>query len=64
MWKKSPPKPENADWQGIWRGSGKISEVWGTTVLWDFTLEHLWDPERLSQYVSQGWCSLDRSKEV
>ena len=26
---------------------------------WDFTLEHLWDPMKLSQYLSQGWCGLD-----
>jgi len=59
-WKKSPPRPENADWQGIWRGLGKILEAWGPAMSWDFTLEHLWDPEKLSQ----GWCGLDRSKEV
>jgi len=64
MWKKSPPKLENADWQGIWRGLGKILEVWGPAMSWDFTLEHLWDPEKLSQYLSQAWCGLDRSKEV
>ena len=39
-WKKSP-KPENADWQGIWRGLGKILEAWGPAMSWDFTLEHL-----------------------
>ena len=31
---------------------------------WDFTLVYLWDPEKLSQHLSQGWCGLDRSKEV
>lgn len=64
MWKESPPKPENADWQGIWRDLGKILEAWGPKMSWDFTLEHLWDPEKLSQYLSQGWCGLHRSKEV
>ena len=63
-WKKPPPRPENDDWQGIWRGLGRILEAWGPAVSWDFTLEHLWDPEKLSQHLSQGWCSLDRSKEV
>ena len=47
-WKKSPPKPEHADWQGIWRGLGKILEAWGPAMSWDFTLEHLWDPDRKS----------------
>lgn len=64
MWKKPPPKTETVDWQGIRRGIGKILEVWGPTMSWDFTLEHLWDPEKLSQYLSQGWCGLDRSKKV
>jgi len=64
MCKKSPPKPEKADWQGIWRGLGKILEVLGPAMSWDFTLEHLWDPEKLSQYLSQAWCGFDRSKEV
>ena len=59
-WKKCPPRPENADWQGIWKGLGRILEAWGPAMSWDFTLEHLWDPEKLSQ----GWCGLDRSKEV
>jgi len=63
-WKKSPTRPQNADWQGIWSGLGKILEVWGPTMSWDFTLEQLWDPEKLSQHLSQIWCSLDRSKEV
>ncbi|XP_031448717.1 uncharacterized protein LOC116228742 [Phasianus colchicus] len=62
--KESPPKPDNADWQGIWRGLGKILEAWGPTMSWDFTLEHLWDPEKLSQYLSQAQCSLHKSKEV
>jgi len=64
IWRKLCPKPENADWQGIWRSLGKRLEAWGPLVSWDFTLEHLWDPEKLSQYLSQGWCSLGRSKEV
>ncbi|XP_040511138.1 uncharacterized protein LOC121108185 [Gallus gallus] len=63
MWMTSPPKSENADWQGTWRGLGKILEPRGPALSWDFTLEHLWDPEKLSQYLSRGWCSLDRSKE-
>ena len=64
MCKKSPPKPDNDDWQGIWRGLGKILELWGPTMSWDFTLEHLWDLEKLSQHLSQGQCGLDRSKEA
>ena len=63
-WKKSPPRRENADWRGIWRGLGRISEAWGPAMPWDFTLEHLRDPKKLSQHLSQGWCGLDRSKEV
>ncbi len=63
-WKKSPPRPENDDWQGIWKGLGRILEAWGPAMPWDFTLEHLWDPGKLSQYLSQGWCGIDRSKEV
>ena len=31
-WKKSPPRPENADWHRIWRGLGKILEAWGPAV--------------------------------
>ena len=64
LWKKCPPKPENADWQGIWRGLGKILETWGPPGSWDFTFEHLWDPEKLSKCLSQGWRSLGRSEEV
>lgn len=63
-WKKSPPRPENDDWQGIWKGLGRILEAWGPAMPWDFTLEHLWDPEKLSQHLSQGQCGLDRSKEA
>ena len=63
-WKKPPPRPENDDWQGIWKGLGRTLEAWGPAIPWDFTLEHLWDPEKLSQHLSQGGCGLDRSKEV
>ena len=62
--KESPPEPESADWQGIWRGLGKILKARGPAVSWDFTLEHLWDPEKLSQYLSQGQRGLHNSKEV
>ena len=41
MWRKLSPKPENVEWQGIWRGLGKRLEAWGPPVSWDFTLEHL-----------------------
>ena len=37
-WKESPPKPENADWQGIWRGLGKILGAWRPAGSWDFIL--------------------------
>ncbi len=63
-WKKPPPRPENDDWQGIWKGLRRILEPWGPAVPWDFTPEHLWDPEKLSQHLSQGQCGLDRSKEA
>ena len=63
MWRKLSPKPENVEWQGIWRGLGKRLEVWGPLVSWDFTLEHLWDPEKRSKYLSQGWCGLGRPEE-
>ena len=39
-------------------------DAWGPAVPWDFTLEHLWEPEKLSKYLSQGRCSLDRSDEA
>ena len=55
-WKEPPPRPENDDWQGIWKGLGRILEAWGPAIPWDFTLEHLWDPEKLSQHLSQGRC--------
>ena len=43
---------------------GRILEVWGPAMPWDFTLEHLWDPEKVSQHLNQGWWGLDRLKEV
>ncbi|XP_021239577.1 uncharacterized protein LOC110391946 [Numida meleagris] len=29
IWRKLSPKPENAEWQGIWRGLGNVLEAWG-----------------------------------
>ena len=62
MWRKLFPKPENVECQGIWRGLGKRLEAWGPPVSWDFTLEHLWDLEKLSEYLSMGCCSSERSE--
>ena len=62
-WKK-PPRRENDDRQGTRKGLGLILEAWRPAIPWDFTLEHLRDPEKLSQHLSQGRCGLDRSKEV
>ena len=42
-WKEPPPRPENDDWQGIWKGLGRTLEAWGPAIPWDFTLEHLWE---------------------
>jgi len=63
MWRKLFPERENVEWQGIWRGLGKRLKLWAPLVSWDFTLEHLWDPEKLSAYLSKGWCSSERSEE-
>ena len=62
-WRKFFPKSEDVEWWGIWRGLGKRLEVLGPLVSWDFTLEHLWDPEKQSKYLSKGWCSSERSGE-
>ena len=64
MWKETPPNPENADWQGIWRGLGKILEAWGAAMSWDFTLEHLWDPKKPSPVFEPGTCGFCRSRKV
>lgn len=63
IWRKLHPKPENVEWQGIWRGLGKRLEAWGPPVSWNFTLEHLWDPEELNEYLGKGWCSSGRSEQ-
>ena len=62
--KKSPPKPENTEWQGVWRALGETLERWTCSVSWNFTPKHLKDPESLNRYLRQGCCSSGRSEEA
>ena len=62
--KKSPPKPENTEWQGVWRDLGETLERWTCSVSWNFTPEHLKDPESLNRYLRQRCCGLGRSEEA
>ena len=58
------PKSENTEWQGVWRDLGETLERWTSSVSWNFTPEHLQDPESLSRYLGQGCCGSDRSEEA
>ena len=60
MKKKPSPKPENTEWQGVWRGLGETLEKWTCSVSWIFTPEHLKDPESLNRYLRQRCCGLGR----
>ena len=59
MKKKPSPKPENTEWQGAWRVLGETLERWPSSLSWDFTPEHLQDPESLGRYLRQGCCGSD-----
>lgn len=63
IWRNPSQKRENAQWQGTWRSLEKILEAWGLPVSWDFTREHLWNPENVCKYLSQGCCDLGRPEE-
>ena len=62
--KKSPPKPEYTEWQGVWRDLGETLERWTCSVSWNFTPEHLKDPESLNRYLRQRCRGLGRSEKA
>lgn len=62
--RKPSPKPENTEWQGAWRVLGETLERWPSSLSWDFTPEHLQDPESLGRYLRQGCCGSDWSEEA
>ena len=62
--KKPSPEPENIEWQGVWKGLGETLERWTSSVSWNFTPEHLKDPESLNRYLRQECCSSGRSEEA
>ena len=64
MNKKPSPKPENTEWQGVWRGLGETLEKWTCSVSWNFTPEHLKDLESLNRYLRKRCCGLGRSEEA
>jgi len=51
--RKPSPKPENTEWQGVWRDLGETLERQASLVSWNFTPEHLQDPESLNRYLRQ-----------
>ena len=62
--RKSAPKPVNTEWQGMWRGLGETLERWKSSVSWNFTPEHLKDPENLNRYLRQECRGSGRSEEA
>ena len=58
------PKPENTEWQGVWRDLGEFLERWTSSVSWDFTPEHLENLENLSGFLRQGCHDSGRSEEA
>ena len=62
--RKPSPKPENTEWQGVWRGLGETLERWTSSVSWNFTPERLKDPESLNAYLTQECCGSGRSEEA
>ena len=52
--RKPSSEPENIEWRGMWRGLGETLERWTSLVSWNFTPEHLKDPESLNRYLRQG----------
>ena len=62
--RKSAPKPVNTEWQGMWRGLGETLERWKSSVSWNFTPEHLKDPENSNRYLRQEGRGSGRSEEA
>lgn len=58
------PKPENTEWQGVCRDIGETLEKWVPSVLWNYSTEHLQNPENLGKYWRGDVCNPGRSKEA
>lgn len=63
-WRKSSPKPQNTEQQGVWRDLGETLQKWAPEVSWNFTPEYLQNPENLGRYLREDSWSLSRIKEV
>ena len=48
----------------MWRGLGETLERWKSSVSWNFTPEHLKDPENLNRYLRQECRGSGRSEEA
>lgn len=62
--RKPSPKPENTEWQGVWRVLEETLETWTSSVSCDFTPEHLQDPDSLGRYLRQGCYGSGRYDEA
>ena len=62
--RKPSPKPENTEWQGVWRDLRETLERWASLVSWNFSSEHLQDPKNLSRYLRQACCGSSKSEEM
>ena len=60
--KKPSPEPENTDWQRVWRDLGETLKRRALLVSWNFTPEHLQDPQNINSYLRQECCSSGRSE--
>ena len=48
----------------MWRGLGETLERWKSSVSWNFTPEHLKDPESLNSYLREECRGSGRSEEA
>ena len=62
--KRSAPKLQSYEWQGVWGSMSKCLGRWGPPVFWNFTLEQVQNPEKLVEHLEKVCCHPDNSRET
>jgi len=60
----SVPSQGSSEWQGVWDNMARCPEQWAPPVVWNFTYEHLQNPEKLLEYLEKVCCLPGNPKET
>jgi len=62
--KRSAPRLDRYEWQGLWNRIGKCLGQWAPLVFWNFNPEQMQNRDKLVEYLEEVCCHPGNSRET